>query len=588
MKKTEKSVLVFILALVISIPLFITTAFAEEAIEPSPEQLAANSLHIEQVNVLLPEITAYVRLDNNAQFTSQQVSALLGTENLNVLAVSPEVASTEGITYEFFVDVSTSISYWQMESIKAALKDFKANLGSADRMLLYSFGEYITPVLYGGEDFDTAAAAIEGLAAAQQATRLYDAINTAIENSRTNEANFPQRKVAIAISDGIEYSQGSITQGELLQNMRANSLTLYAIGLNTGEDWALNAFGELARQSNGTMNIASAQDIGWVLFNLNNYIRQFSRLDLTTATNIPSAQNQTLTVTLNFGSKTIQNSVEVDASRWIPDTESPVVVGIEQLDNQSIQLNFNKALLGADDPSNYVVTDQDGASIAIQGVKYEERDDTFTATITFEEKLYVGTYSIEFFRITDTSFEANPLTQKETFDFAVGQPIILKTLRTIIFDFWWVILIVVLLIILLIVYLVIKRRKNLVTVDGSIGFGDAVEFQHHFSTPESSSICLVVTDIKGDAKKVEMEINKSIFVGRAKMNNLSFDDAKLSRQHFVIELDKGEFFITDLQTTNGTYLNGVALKGRRLLQEGDVITAGHEKIVFKSGKVGVK
>jgi pSer/pThr/pTyr-binding forkhead associated (FHA) protein len=109
-----------------------------------------------------------------------------------------------------------------------------------------------------------------------------------------------------------------------------------------------------------------------------------------------------------------------------------------------------------------------------------------------------------------------------------------------------------------------------------------VEYKREFETPETKKLCLIVTDMRGDAQKVELDVNKSVFVGRAKSNNLSFDDAGMSRQHFAIETENNEFFITDLQTTNGTFLNGVRLNGKRRLEYNDLITAGHEKFVFKN------
>ena len=39
-------------------------------------------------------------------------------------------------------------------------------------------------------------------------------------------------------------------------------------------------------------------------------------------------------------------------------------------------------------------------------------------------------------------------------------------------------------------------------------------------------------------------------------------------------------YIEDLETTNDTFVNGVKITARRMLLDGDVITAGREKFVF--------
>ena len=39
-------------------------------------------------------------------------------------------------------------------------------------------------------------------------------------------------------------------------------------------------------------------------------------------------------------------------------------------------------------------------------------------------------------------------------------------------------------------------------------------------------------------------------------------------------------YLEDLQSTNGTFVNGVKVTNRRMLIDGDVITAGRETFVF--------
>jgi pSer/pThr/pTyr-binding forkhead associated (FHA) protein len=68
--------------------------------------------------------------------------------------------------------------------------------------------------------------------------------------------------------------------------------------------------------------------------------------------------------------------------------------------------------------------------------------------------------------------------------------------------------------------------------------------------------------------------------GRDASCDLSFDDELLSRQHFAIEAGEDGFAISDLESANGTYVNGVLLATKRRLEDGDVIRAGQEKFVF--------
>jgi pSer/pThr/pTyr-binding forkhead associated (FHA) protein len=66
------------------------------------------------------------------------------------------------------------------------------------------------------------------------------------------------------------------------------------------------------------------------------------------------------------------------------------------------------------------------------------------------------------------------------------------------------------------------------------------------------------------------------------------DDAQVSRRHAIIRWVDGELQLEDLQSTNGTWLNGARVEGSRELQHGDVVTIGPFAIEVRSdpGKAG--
>lgn len=63
------------------------------------------------------------------------------------------------------------------------------------------------------------------------------------------------------------------------------------------------------------------------------------------------------------------------------------------------------------------------------------------------------------------------------------------------------------------------------------------------------------------------------------MCDVYLDDEKMSRQHFAISEEQGGFYIEDLKTTNGTWLNGDRLYGKKKLQRGDKVKAGRIKMI---------
>lgn len=95
---------------------------------------------------------------------------------------------------------------------------------------------------------------------------------------------------------------------------------------------------------------------------------------------------------------------------------------------------------------------------------------------------------------------------------------------------------------------------------------------------------LIVILPKGTRKA--FPITDSITIGRDLDCDLKIPLPEISRKHCKLEIDGGELFIEDLNSTNGTFLNGVKVKGRKKLQAGDVISlAGAIGFVIQIGNI---
>ena len=554
-------------------------AFATTGAEPI-------GLRIERVNTKLPDIKVYLYADNAGTLTEQNIKASLDGQALSVESIKSFRDSGEGTTYIFLADVSTSISNTQMKSMKDALLGFSENLNDIDKMVLLSFGMRVETLLVGGEDKAARENAIDMLVNNQEGTAFYDAISKAILIAGGSSELLPERAVAIAISDGVDYNDGGHTKQEINLALSDGNLPLHAIGLsenNTGRNIELDNFGETARTSGGNILVTGAEGVGEALNETVAAISGCYVLLLKSSRNVIEGDNQALIIEVNTGGRSASVEKELQIREWEPDAVPPEVLGIEQLnDRNGIRIRFSKPLLGAGNSGSYVVTDSGGAAVAIQNVAYTAGADMIFTDVIFADQLYSGEYTLSFIGISDDTMEENPLEGLHSFYFE-GEAASLRYFRGFMDNYWWTLAIAAIVVILLIVFRVLRKHKGLIRVNGKLSFGDATEFKHHFETPETVSASLIVTDMKGDAYKVDLEINNSIFVGRSKINNISFDDTKMSRQHFAIEVDQGEYFIMDLQTTNGTFLNGVRISGRRKLENNDVITAGNEKFVFKAG-----
>src|SRR6476660_9098167 len=68
-------------------------------------------------------------------------------------------------------------------------------------------------------------------------------------------------------------------------------------------------------------------------------------------------------------------------------------------------------------------------------------------------------------------------------------------------------------------------------------------------------------------------------VGRLPDNDIRIDNAAVSGHHSLIINILNDSFLEDLNSTNGTYVNGKLIK-KHALQHGDVVTVGHHQLRF--------
>lgn len=75
---------------------------------------------------------------------------------------------------------------------------------------------------------------------------------------------------------------------------------------------------------------------------------------------------------------------------------------------------------------------------------------------------------------------------------------------------------------------------------------------------------------------------QSTSVGRSSGNTLALDNSTISRYHFSLTVDSGQVYITDLDSANGTYVDGVklAVNERHQLFGGEEILIGDLRMIY--------
>ncbi len=86
-----------------------------------------------------------------------------------------------------------------------------------------------------------------------------------------------------------------------------------------------------------------------------------------------------------------------------------------------------------------------------------------------------------------------------------------------------------------------------------------------------------------DKGRLFRELPTPVTIGREEGNLLRLNDERVSRFHAKIQSDSDDFIITDLDSTNGTRVNGTVVQIRRL-RYGDRVTVGRSLLLFGSSE----
>lgn len=81
-----------------------------------------------------------------------------------------------------------------------------------------------------------------------------------------------------------------------------------------------------------------------------------------------------------------------------------------------------------------------------------------------------------------------------------------------------------------------------------------------------------------DKGKEFFHLNLPVSIGREPQNTVSLNDERVSRYHCRIQEDHGKIILTDVESTNGTKLNGQSI-WLGVLKPGDVISVGQSLLI---------
>ena len=104
----------------------------------------------------------------------------------------------------------------------------------------------------------------------------------------------------------------------------------------------------------------------------------------------------------------------------------------------------------------------------------------------------------------------------------------------------------------------------------------------NFNTLDGNAYLKLINRIDSLPYKINehYSIDDELTLGRHSDNDIYIKDPFVSKKHFKIVIDEGQYYLEDLDSANGTYLNQEKLEDVVRLKNGDIIKIGNIEFLF--------
>lgn len=546
MTKKITAILLFLILIIQCLPLCVSAA--DETIR--------------QADVVLPEVSVEISGD----YSRKDIDSItLDDENLKIKDVVSADTAGSKLVY-ILVDISTSMSQSALNALKPTLIDYVLSLEDDDKFIMKTFGTEVTTVLDGDESDDEIEYTINNLYCNSDGTTFYEALNQTLKDSQ-KETDFA-RKFSIVISDGADFEKGNSSQQEVVDNFETNRLPIYGLCVSDTSKENADGFGYISRISGGELVSFSSYDASTKFYELTDISNDVTIIKAKSSVRKSLGK---VTMILSVDGKTYEQEV---FGRGKKDTVFPEVEEIDyDKDADCITITFSESVDNANKASSFKIT-KGKKEYPINDVDYSGN----VAKIYTEKKFYSGKYDFEFIDIVDATDNKNPLKDDSITARVSANSIILTIL---------VILLIILipvgfLVALYLILLNLKKKKNVEKIkDVFVAQVEEKEVEQiHIEEPKGKRIKIFIDCSNGQNHRFEYNLVSSAIIGRDSICDICIEDNRMSQQHFALEIVENGLAVTDLQSTNGTFVNGVQIYSKTFLPIGSKILAGNSIITI--------
>ncbi len=558
--------------------------------EEGREEFPAMDVAVEQIYARMPEVYICIGGEDSGNLIMEDIVVYRDSEMLKNISMTSLAESSCKSNIYLLLDVSLSINAKDFEAAKKAICQLYRQRSENEKIAVVTFGDTVELILDGTEDTDVACGKVESIERNSQNTALFEGIHKVTELAESRQTEEFIHTLVIVITDGMDTALGSATLQEAENGLKRQGMSLYGLIEGSGERESINRFGEFARSTGGKMETWNADNMEAMMTRILLESQSVQLLIAAASDNRVSYSMEPFTVM--FQQWNIAKNHDVYVGKWVPDQESPRLLYAGQEGDNQVTVTFSEPLEGMENASNYQLRSDSVLYVPVS-VKIKEPEQV---QLSFAEGFISGSYTLSCVNMTDISMEKNSLTNEveiflsgtETVDNEAKDIPAVETGESMPEyqpdgnQLWIIIMAVgcILLLFMLLIFLGKKRKKTEVADEGAEN-GNEVVLEHnilskkHVIVQKRSGINLILYPQNcGKVQPIHHCMVGAVIIGRSDVCEIYFDDALMSRQHFALEYENGIMIVQDLEAANGTYVNGVRIQGRRVLEKRDVISAG--------------
>lgn len=524
---------------------------------------AQEEIHVKYVQSMLPQLSLCINF-GDSQPNQDDLTLSLDKEKLQVESLEKFSCTNHREKIYILLDLSTSMRRQYFDAIISSVGNLIKDSGDNRDITLVTFGNG-TPAFYEESEALTLLTALQPN---EEGTKINEVIEQTLSRARDLPFNQYDLAYGIIISDGVEYSKGSTTLTEIRQSFQRLPMAFYGLCTDYSTTEAMDSFRSLMVETNGGFN----------QFGLNNLDEKLSQT-LQGAENVYIAKaaastNRSSETNLNVKYQNASENLTVSLKSSI-DTANPEITDW-QYDKEVKKL----CLTVSENLSKESVAN--GSVILLRKGKQElqpdsiEYSNTSQLDLIFDQPLPNGSYEITFSNITDTSDNQNPL-QPYTIEIANSHSPFMLWMIT----YWFIPAIAAAVVLVVVSIIFVLKKKKRVQVVRNV-FSIDREEKINLSSDNGKKFHFYIENPQGNMQDFEMPIAQSRLFGRShNLCDVTFNDPKMSRQHFSIGVEDETVYIQDLRSKNGTFLNGSRITVTEVLHSGDKIIAGQHTITVE-------